>query len=88
MDTLWILNVLVFVAVMSVGIVPLYIAVRVKVRSFRILSILLGIFAVTHSLYHLANAYNQPILGVVILQPISVTFLFGFGLYYSRQGMR
>jgi hypothetical protein len=81
------LNIMAFAALFLIAIVPLYIALTVKVRSLRIISLLLGIFAITHGLYHLSNAYSQPFLGNVIFEPISVVFLVSFGLYYSKKGV-
>jgi hypothetical protein len=87
LDLVTILNIMAFAALFLVGIVPLYIAVTVKVRSLRILSSLLGIFAITHGLYHLFGALSQSFLAEVIFEPISIVFLVSFGLYYSKKGV-
>ena len=81
----WLLNILAWVALFGVGIVPLLISFKVKVRSLRILSLLLGLFAITHGMYHLSEAYGINILSDVILEPISVGFLLAFGFYYSKK---
>ena len=81
----WLLNILAWVALFGVGIVPLFISFKVKVRSLRILSLLLGLFAVTHGMYHLSVAYGIDFLSDVILEPISVGFLLAFGFYYSKK---
>ena len=81
----WLLNILAWVALFGVGIVPLLISFKVKVRSLRILSLLLGLFAVTHGMYHLSVAYGIDFLSDVILEPISVGFLLAFGFYYSKK---
>ena len=86
MDVEWLLNILAWVALFGVGIVPFIIAIRVKVSSLRILSLLLGLFAITHGLYHLADAYNLESIAYVIVEPVSVVFLVAFGLYYSKKG--
>ncbi len=83
----WDLNFLAFVALSLAGIVPVLIAVRVKIPSLRILSLLLGLFAITHGLYHLAEAYGVDFLSDVILEPTSIVFLLAFGLYYSKKGI-
>ncbi len=81
------LNLLAWLALFGVGIVPLFIALRVKLLSLRILSLLLGAFALTHGLYHLSEAYSLDFLSDVVLEPVSVVFLVSFGLYYSKKGM-
>ncbi len=81
------LNILAFAALIAVGTVPLLIATRVKVAGLRTLSLLLGLFALVHGLYHLADAFNMPLLADAVLEPLSVVFLLGFGVYYSKKGV-
>lgn len=85
LDVTWLLNILAWIALLGVGVVPLIISFRVKVRSLRILSLLLGLFAITHGLYHLSEAYGIDFLSDGILEPISVSFLLAFGFYYSKK---
>lgn len=84
-DLIWLLNLLTWGAFLAVGIVPFLIAIRVKTASLRVLSLLLGVFAFAHGLYHLTLAYGQYWISNIILGPLSVTFLLVFGLYYSRK---
>ncbi len=83
----WTLNVLAFAALFLVGIIPILIAIRVRIPSLKIMSLLLGLFAMTHGLYHLTQAYGIELLSDVILEPVSVGFLVAFGIYYSRKGI-
>jgi len=83
----WTLNLLAFVALLLVGFVPILISIRVKIPSIRITSLLLGLFALSHGLYHLAEAFGIGFLSDVILEPTSVVFLLSFGLYYSKKGI-
>ncbi len=83
----WLLNFLAFAALFLVGIVPILIASRVRISSLRIMSSLLGLFAITHGLYHLAEAYGLDFLSDVVFEPVSVVFLLAFGLYYSKKGI-
>ena len=87
MDATWLLNILTWVAFFGVGIVPLIISLRVKVRTLRILSLLLGSFAIIHGLYHLSLAYSMYFFSEVILDPLSVAFLVAFGIYYSKKAV-
>ena len=63
-------------------------AFRVKIRSLRILSLLLGLFAVVHGFYHLASGFQQEFLADVVFEPISLVLLIGLGAYYSKVGVR
>jgi hypothetical protein len=77
-------GIVLFAIMVSAGIVPLIMAVKVKVRSLRILSLLLGLFAVVHGFYHLASGFQQDFLADVIFEPISLILLVGLGAYYSK----
>jgi hypothetical protein len=84
-DPIWLLNVLTWAAFFGVAIVPVLVAIQVKSFALRVLSLLLGLFAITHGLYHLTLAYGLFFVAQVILEPVSVTFLLAFGIYYSRK---
>jgi hypothetical protein len=83
----WLLNFLAWVALFGVGMVPLMISIRVKIFSLRILSLLLGLFAIFHGLYHLTEAYGLDFFSDVVFEPISVAFLIAFGIYYSKKAV-
>ncbi len=83
----WTLNFLAFASLCLVGLVPILIAFKVRIPSLRIVSLLLGLFAITHGLYHLSEAFGFDLLSDVIFEPSSVVFLLGFGLYYSKKGV-
>ncbi len=85
--SLLIIGYLIVGSLIAGGIIPLFIAGRVKVSSLRILSLLLGLFAITHGLYHLAAIQRLGFLADVVFEPVSVTLLFVFGLYYSRKAV-
>ena len=87
MDLASTLNFLAFASLVAVGIVPLYLSFKAKSKTLRSLSLLLGLFAIIHGVYHLAFDLNQSYLANVVLDPVSVTFLVAFGLYYSKKGI-
>ena len=87
MDALWLISVATWVSFFGVAIVPFYIAYRSKIQPLRILSMLLGLFAVAHGIYHLSFDISQSYLGDVVFEPMSVIFLLAFGLYYSKKGL-
>jgi len=78
---------IIFLALAAAGIVPLIIAIKVKIWSIRVLSLLLGLFAIIHGLYHLTVGWGYGFLGEMIFEPISVSILVVFGLYYSKKGV-
>ena len=77
-------GIVLFLIMVGAGIVPLIMAVKAKVRSLRILSLLLGLFAVVHGFYHLASGYQQDFLADAVFEPISLILLVGLGAYYSK----
>ena len=77
-------GIVLFTIMVSAGVVPLIIAVRVKVRSLRILSLLMGLFAIVHGFYHLASGYQATFLADVIFEPASLILLVTLGAYYSK----
>ena len=85
--SLLIIGYLIVASLIAGGIIPLVIAGKVKVSTLRILSLFLGLFAITHGLYHLAAIQRLGFLADVVFEPVSVTLLFFFGLYYSRKAV-
>ena len=81
---LFIGGIVLFAIMVAAGTVPLIMAFKVKVRSLRILSLLLGLFAVVHGFYHLAFGLGQDFLGDAVFEPISLILLVSLGLYYSK----
>ena len=77
-------GIVLFAIMVAAGIVPVIMAVKAKVRSLRILSLLLGLFAVVHGFYHLASGFQQDFLADAVFEPISLTLLVGLGAYYSK----
>jgi hypothetical protein len=80
-------GIVLFTIMVAAGIIPLLMAVRVKVHSLRILSLLLGLFAIVHGFYHLAFGFQQQLLADAVFEPISLLLLIGLGAYYSKVGI-
>jgi len=80
-------GIVLFTIMVAAGVVPLVMALKVKIRSLRILSLLLGLFAVVHGFYHLAFGFQQQLLADAVLEPISLILLIGLGAYYSKVGI-
>jgi hypothetical protein len=77
-------GIVLFVIMVAAGIVPLIMAFKVKVHSLRILSLLLGLFAIVHGFYHLAFGFQQELLADGVFEPASLILLVVLGLYYSK----
>jgi hypothetical protein len=77
-------GIILFSIMVAAGIVPLIMSFRVKVHSLRILSLLLGLFAIVHGFYHLASGFQQDFLADMVFEPISLLLLVGLGAYYSK----
>ena len=80
-------GIVLFAIMVAAGIVPLIMAFRVKIRSLRILSLLLGLFAIVHGFYHLASGFQQDFLADAVFEPVSLILLVGLGAYYSKIGV-
>jgi len=80
-------GILIFVSLVAAGLVPLLMFFKVKIRTIRILSLLLGLFAVTHGLYHLSAGFGNELFSDLVFEPVSVSILVAFGLYYSKKGI-
>jgi hypothetical protein len=76
-----------FAIMVAAGIIPLIMAFKVKTHSLRILSLLLGLFAVVHGFYHLAYGFQQELLADAVFEPVSLILLIGLGAYYSKVGI-
>ena len=80
-------GIVLFTIMVAAGVIPLIMAFKVKVHSLRILSLLLGLFAVVHGFYHLAFGFQQELLADVVFEPLSLLLLIGLGAYYSKMGI-
>lgn len=74
------------VAMMSASAIPFYVAYATKVNSFRVLSLLLALFAFSHGLYHLLFGFVFGYTARAILDSFSVGVLLLFLSYFSRKG--
>jgi len=80
-------GIVLFIIMVAACVIPLIMALRVKTHSLRILSLLLGLFAVVHGFYHLAFGFQQELLADAVFEPVSLLLLIGLGAYYSKVGI-
>lgn len=74
------------VALIGASIVPISLVFRAKIPSLRIFSLLLGLFALSHGLYHLLFTFVLGYLAREFLDTLSVVVLVIFAVYYSVRG--
>ena len=87
MDTYVLAGTGIFLALFAAGIIPILMSIKVKVHTIRILSFLLGMFAILHGFYHLFAGLGNHFLADLVFEPVSISFLVAFGLYYSKKGI-
>jgi hypothetical protein len=80
-------GIVLFTIMVVAGIVPLIMALKVKIHPLRVLSLLLGLFAIVHGFYHLASGFQQELLADAVFEPASLILLIGLGAYYSKVGV-
>jgi len=80
-------GIVLFTIMVAAGIVPLIMALKVKFHALRVLSLLLGLFAIVHGFYHLASGFQQGLLADAVFEPASLILLIGLGAYYSKVGV-
>ena len=66
--------------------VSFYLAYRTDITTLRVLSLLLGIFALAHGSYHLLFTFIIGYPARAFLDSTSVTVLIIFAVYYSKRG--
>jgi hypothetical protein len=83
------LNLLNFFLMLITASVPAYLAFRLRGSNRKLLYLSAGltIFALVHSLYHLAEFLSLGDLAENYLLPISVVLLVIYGIYYYRTGV-
>jgi hypothetical protein len=74
------------ISLVAASSVLLYLVLRSKVPSLRMLSLLLGLFALSHGLYHLFFTLLIGYTARAILDSLSVIFLVTFAIYFTKKG--
>jgi uncharacterized membrane protein HdeD (DUF308 family) len=65
------------------SVIPIYLSFKLK-NELRVLTILLGAFAIFHAVYHVVYAVGLETFSEEMLQPISIIILILFGIAYLR----
>ena len=80
------LNLIDSVAMIAASIIPFYVAYITRIKPFRILSLLLALFAFSHGLYHLLFSFVFGYTARAVLDSFSVAVLLAFLTYFSKKG--
>lgn len=73
-------------AMMAASAIPFYVAYATKIKQFRVLSLLLGLFAFSHGLYHLLFGFVFGYTARAVLDSFSVAMLLLFLSYFAKRG--
>ncbi len=79
------LNISIFVIFVGVSVVPFYIAGKLGRTSLGLVSLVLGLFAVTHGVFHLLLGLNVEELAFVVFGPLSTALLLVFAIFLYRR---
>jgi len=74
------------IALIAASSVLLYLVLKSHVHSLRILSLLLGLFALSHGLYHLFFTFVIGYTARALFDSLSVVFLVTFAIYFTKKG--
>ncbi|TMI09953.1 hypothetical protein E6H34_00530 [Candidatus Bathyarchaeota archaeon] len=73
-------------SMVAASFVLFYLALITKLPSLRVLSLLLGLFALAHGLYHFLFTFVIGYEARATLDTLSVVFLLSFAIYYAQRG--
>jgi len=74
------------ISLVAASLVLLFLALKTNMPSLRILSLLLGLFALSHGLYHLFFTLVIGYTARAVLDSLSVIFLVTFAVYFTKKG--
>lgn len=69
------------ILILFAAIVPIYLTIKLR-NDLRKLVLILTIFILVHSIYHIAGFFGLTILSEAVFEPLSVAILIYFGIIY------
>jgi hypothetical protein len=81
-----ILGVIDGISLLAAASVLLFLVLKSNVRSLRLLCLLLGLFALSHGLYHFFFTLVVGYTARAVLDSVSVIFLVSFAFYFTKKG--
>lgn len=77
------INIINSIAIFFASVIPIYLSYHLK-GNLRKLTILVGIFAILHAIYHTTEVFGFEEIAEDIIEPFSVLVLVIFGFWYLR----
>lgn len=77
------INIVNSIAIFFASVIPLYLSLHLK-GNLQKLTILVGIFAIVHAIYHTMEVFGFEEIAENIIEPLSVLVLVVFGFWYMR----
>lgn len=68
-------------------VIPIYFSIRLS-KTYKILSVILTVFIITHGIYHLFEYVGYEFLAESVFSPLSLIILIVFGLFLLVIGVR
>ena len=69
------------ILILFAAVVPIYLTIKLR-NDLRKLVLILTIFILVHSIYHIAGFFGLTILSEAVFEPLSVAILIYFGIIY------
>ena len=77
------INIINSIAIFFASVIPIYLSFKLK-GNLQKLTILVGIFAIVHAVYHTTEVFGFEEIAENIIEPLSVLVLVVFGFWYLR----
>ena len=77
------INIINSVAIFFASVIPIYLSFHLK-GNLRKLTILVGVFAIIHAIYHTTEVLGYEEIAENVIEPLSVLVLVIFGFWYLR----
>jgi len=77
------INIVNSIAIFFASVIPIYLSYHLK-GNLRKLTILVGIFAIIHAIYHSVEVFGYEDTAENVIEPVSVLVLVIFGFWYLR----
>jgi uncharacterized membrane protein YqgA involved in biofilm formation len=77
------INIINSIAIFFAAVIPIYLSCKLK-ENLQKLTILVGIFAIVHAIYHTTEVFGFEENAENIIEPLSVLVLVVFGFWYLR----
>ena len=77
------INIVNSIAIFFASVIPIYLSLHLK-GNLKKLTILVGIFAIVHAIYHTMEVFGFEAIAENFIEPLSILVLVVFGFWYLR----